>query len=496
MSNLVASYGSCCYLPYLIPHAPLNLGPKSATIAGMDVIGLLLVLVLVLMTAFFVAIEFALVSVRRTRIEQLAEEGNASATLVKRALDHLNLNLAGAQVGITMATIGLGTLGEPVVAQMFVPLFESIFGKDTPGTYFSAHGVSFVVALLLVTIVELILGETVPKIAAIQKAEVASMLLIRPLNFFMIIFKPFVWLINVLSNAVLRLLGLPTDSAHGSVYSVEELEMLVTSSRKAGVLDKEEEVILRRVFDFGDISARQVMLPRTEIEAIPSTATLDEVMQVVIEHKHSRFPVYEGSLDNIVGLLHTQDLFAVIARDIVQSSDALGGGPGHIHGAGFDVRTIMRAPKVVPETMAVADLLPQMQQSGVQMVVVIDEYGGTAGIVTLEDIIEEIVGEVRDEFESESASSSGIVNTPEGTLVDGLVAIDNVNDALDLGIESEADTIGGYVFEVLGRKPELGDEVRRNGYVLRVEQMDGLRIAQVRVLPHKDADNAAVEDEE
>jgi len=462
----------------------------------MDIVGLLLVVALILITAFFVAVEFALVSARRTRIEQLAGEGNASAALVKRALDQLNTYLAAAQVGITMATIGLGTLGEPVVAQMFVPLFESIFGHATPGTFLTAHGVSFVIALLLVTIVELILGETVPKIAAIQRAETAAMLLIRPINFFMLIFRPFVWLINLLSNAVLRLLGLPADSAHGNVYTVEELEMIVTSSRKAGVLDREEEVILRRVFDFGDITARQVMRPRTELEAISVTATLDEVLKVVTEHKHSRFPVYEGSLDNIVGILHTQDLFAVIAQDLLQSRAALGGEPGHIHGAGFDLRAIARNPKVVPETMDVADLLPQMQQSGVQMVVVIDEYGGTAGIVTLEDIIEEIVGEVRDEFEPESAASSGIVNTPEGTLIDGLVAIDDVNEALHLDIDSESDTIGGYVFEVLGRKPELGDEIRRNGYVLRVEQMDGLRIAQVRVLTGKGAESHEEGDEE
>jgi CBS domain containing-hemolysin-like protein len=461
----------------------------------MDAVGLLLVLVLIVITAFFVAVEFALVSVRRTRIEQLASEGNSSAIQVKRALDQLNTYLAAAQVGITMATIGLGTLGEPVVAQMFVPLFEAAFGHDTPGAFITAHGVSFVIALLIVTIVELILGETVPKIAAIQRAEAASLILIRPINFFMLIFRPFVWLINTLSNAVLRLLGLPTDSAHGNVYTVEELEMIVTSSRKAGVLDKEEEVILRRVFDFGDITARQVMRPRTELAAIAVDSSLAEVMQQVIEYKHSRFPVYEGSLDHIVGVLHTQDLFAVLAQDILQSSDALSGGPGHIHGEGFDVRTIMRAPKVVPETMDVADLLPQMQQSGVQMVVVIDEYGGTAGIVTLEDIIEEIVGEVRDEFEPESATP-GIITTPEGTLIDGLVAIDDVNDTLAMGIESEADTIGGYVFEVLGRKPELGDEIRRNGYVLRVEKLDGLRIAQVRVLPHKVAAEVSEGDED
>jgi putative hemolysin len=457
------------------------------------VIGLLSILLLVFATAFFVASEYSIISVRKTRIQQLIGEGKSVAKDVGYALQHLDRYIAAIQIGVTMASLGLGALGEPVLAQLFIPWFDTFLPEGE--ALISAHGIAIALSFLIVTILEIVLGEVVPKIVARQKAEATALLLIRPLDLFVLLFRPIIWLVTILSNLVLRVIGLRPDAEHSGVYSVEELEMLVASSRKAGVLDKEEEVILRRVFDFGDIAARQVMLPRTEIAAIPVDSALADVMQQVIEYKHSRFPVYEGSLDHIVGVLHTQDLFAVLAQDILQSSDALSGGPGHIHGEGFDVRTIMREPKVVPETMDVADLLPQMQQSGVQMVVVIDEYGGTAGIVTLEDIIEEIVGEVRDEFEPESATP-GIVTTPEGTLIDGLVAIDDVNDALAMGIESEADTIGGYVFEVLGRKPELGDEIRRNGYVLRVEKLDGLRIAQVRVLPHKVAAEVSEGDED
>jgi CBS domain containing-hemolysin-like protein len=466
-------------------------------------LGLLLVFFLVLVTAFFVAVEFALVSVRRTRIEQLATEGNASAKLVKRALDKLNSYLAAAQVGITMATIGIGSLGEPVVAQLFIPLLEPLFGHDSVGTFLSAHGIAFVLALLLVTIVELILGETVPKIAAIQRAEGTSMALIRPMNIFMLIFLPFIWLINLLSNAILRLLGLPQDATHHTAYTVEELEMIVTSSRHAGVLDREEEVILRRVFDFGELAARQVMVPRTEMEAMPVDATLQEALETIVKHRHTRFPLYEGDLDNIVGLLHIQDLFVVAAQTLDLNTAARGdiqpgdgkdsAPPGSVEGS-FDLHAIMRPVQLVPETMDVAALLPLLQKSGQQMAIVVDEYGGTAGLVTLEDIIEEIVGEVRDEFEGREALSE-IVTTPEGTLIDGLVSIDDVNDALDLGIESEAETIGGYVFEVLGRKPELGDEVQRNGHVLRVEELDGLRISKVRVLPSRGVSSERSDDE-
>ena len=456
-------------------------------------LGIGLVLLLVVATAFFVAVEFALVSVRRTRIEQMVSEGRPGAMSVKRAVDNLQTYLAAAQVGITMASLGLGALGEPVVAQLIAPVLEAILPHEFVEQFISIHGIAFVLALLLVTIVELILGETVPKIAAIERAEPIAMALVRPMGLFLVLFKPLVWLINVLSNAILRLLGLETKDEHANVYTVEELEMLVTSSRKAGVLDRDEEVILRRVFDFGDLKARQVMRPRTEIEAIPIDATFGEVVQSFAEHRHSRFPVYEGDLDHIVGLLHVKDVFLVLTSMHNGATAPAGGsqdgkdngsnptaGPAVSTANGFSVRGIMRHIVQVPETSDAAELLARMQKSGQQMVSVIDEYGGTAGIVTLEDILEEIVGEVRDEFETDEPTAQ-IVVTPTGTLVDGLTDIHDVNDQLDLDIRSEADTIGGYVFEVLGRKPELGDEITHGKHKLRVEDLDGLRISKVRI---------------
>jgi CBS domain containing-hemolysin-like protein len=431
--------------------------------------------------------------VRRTRIEQMVSEGRAGASAVKRAVDNLQTYLAAAQVGITMASLGLGALGEPVVAQLIVPVLEAILPHEFVEQFVSIHGIAFVIALLLVTIVELILGETVPKIAAIERAEPIALALVRPMGLFLFLFKPLVWLINVLSNAVLRLLGLEAKDEHANVYTVEELEMLVTSSRKAGVLDKDEEVILRRVFDFGDLKARQVMRPRTEIEAIPIDATFAEVVESLAEHKHSRFPVYEGDLDHIVGLLHVKDVFLMLtgmhegvpapvtgSRDGKDNGSTPAAGPAVSTANGFTVRSIMRPIVQVPETSDVAELLTRMQKSGQQMVAVIDEYGGTAGIVTLEDILEEIVGEVRDEFETEEPTAQ-IVVTPTGTLVDGLTPIDDVNEQLGLDVRSEADTIGGYVFEVLGRKPELGDEITHGKHKLRVEELDGLRISKVRI---------------
>jgi putative hemolysin len=456
-------------------------------------LGLSFLLILILTASFFVASEYAIVSVRRTRIEQLVSEKNQSAIRVQFALKHLDSYIAAVQIGITIATLGMGALGEPVLGEVIRPLIEPIM---TPiQQYVASTTVSIAIAFIIVTILEIVLGEIVPKIYARQRAEQVSILLIRPLEFFVFIFKPIIWLVTLLSDGVLRLLGLNQGDQHGGVYSIEELEMLVSSSRKAGILDEDEEVILRRVFDFGDLKARQVMLPRTEIEAIPLDATFSKVVQTVAQYKHSRFPVYRNDIDHIVGVLHVKDLFLVlsgadiIARTAGTLSSAAAGGRANIDinadpkvstGNGFSVESIMRPIEQVPETADVTELLNKMQHSGLQMVAVIDEYGGTAGIVTLEDIMEEIVGELHDEFEP-TQSTEDIVVTPGGTMVDGLASIIDVNEELGLDVKSEADTIGGYVFEVLGRKPELHDEIRHGNFTLHIEELDGLRIARVRI---------------
>ena len=455
--------------------------------------GILILLLLILATGFFVGSEYSIISVRRTRMEQLVSEGNSGAVRVKYALEHLDRYIAAVQIGITIATLGIGALGEPVLGTILEPVLEPIL---TPvEQYVTVTAVSIAVAFFIVTILEIVLGEVVPKIWARERAERMALFLIRPLEIFVFIFGPIIWLVTILSNILLRALGLNQGKSHGSVYTVEELEMLVTSSRKAGVLDQEEAVILRRVFDFGDLKARQVMRPRTEINAIDIDATFGEVVQTIAEFKHSRYPVYEEDLDHIVGLIHVKDAFLVLTgmhsqvplnlddgkRDGKDNGSNNTGGPAVSTASGFSVRSIMRPIAQAPETSDVAELLSSMQKSGQQMVAVIDEYGGTAGIVTLEDIVEEIVGEVRDEFEP-AESTEDFVVTPTGTIVDGLTPIDDVNEKLGLDIKSEADTIGGYVFEVLGRKPEVGDEITHGKFTIRVEELDGLRIARVRVI--------------
>ncbi len=453
--------------------------------------GIALILLLVATTGYFVASEFALVSVRKTRIEQLIGEGQATASQVKYAIEHLQVYIAATQVGITMASLGLGALGEPVLADVFDPLLEAILPRQWVEQFVKLHGIAVVIAFIIVTVLEIVLGEIVPKMIARQRSDKTALFIIRPLNFFVMIFKPLIWVINTLGNGVLRLIGLGPGDEHVNVHSVEELELLVVSSREAGVLEEGEEAILRRVFDLGELSARQVMVPRTEIAAIHIDASLPEIIETIEKDKHSRFPVYEDDLDSIVGVLYVKDVFLVMAHDVVTPQN----GASVPSATNVSVRTLMREILEVPESLSVNDLLTRMQQRRIHIAVVIDEYGGTAGMVTLEDVVEEIVGEVRDEFEV-GEEHPNFVSTPEGTLVSGLTAIDDVNERLKLSLHSEADTLGGYVFELLGRKPELGDEVEVNDHVFRVEDLDGLRISEVRVLPHGKVTSLPDEEEE
>ena len=441
--------------------------------------GLISILLLVLATGFFVASEFALVSVRKTRIEQIISEGNPQARQVKYAIEHLQIYLAVTQVGVTLASLGLGYIGEPVLSQIFVPLIDDVLPRQVAEAFISAHGIAFIISFLIVTIVEIILGELVPKMIARQRAEQTALTLIRPLNFFAFIFKPLVWLINLLGDLVLRLIRLPHADEFSNVHSVEELEMLVSSSRQAGVLEEEEEAILRRVFDLGDLTARQVMVPRTEVTGISVSTSIDEMIETMRNETHSRFPVYEGDLDNIVGMLYVKDVFTALTERV-----GIGADGASTNGVAHEMspRTLMRNIEQVPETMSANELLAFMQKKRVQIAVVIDEYGGTSGIVTLEDVFEEIVGDVQDEFDDNEAHPD-FYETPEGTLINGLTAITDVNEQLGMNMQGDSDTLGGFVFEQLGRKPELGDEVSVDGHVLRIEALDGLRVAEVRVIP-------------
>jgi CBS domain containing-hemolysin-like protein len=432
--------------------------------------GLLAVFALVFVNGFFVAAEFGLVGARETRIAQLASEGSAGAKAAQNAIQHLDNYIAATQLGITLASLGLGWIGEPAVGHLFEPLLALFLPAETLHTL--GETITVVIAFALVTMLHIVLGELAPKSIALQRPEEVSVFVSRPTAVFLWVFRPVIRVMNGIGNFVVRLLGFQPASGHAQVHSAEELEMLVRSSREAGLLQESEERLLRRVFDFSEIQAMQIMQPRVDVDAIAVDTPLSALLKLVSEQHHSRYPVYEGSIDKVVGVLHTKDLL-----DAVLSRPTLITNPNEM----FSLPSVLRTPLFIPETAGVDKLLEKMQQTKTHFAVVIDEYGGMAGVVTMEDIIEELVGEVRDEFDEEEASVH-IHNAGEG-VVDGLTSISEMIERLgDPGIEPLSTTLGGYVAERLDRIARKGDAVAFGDYDLRVEEMDGLRVARIKFM--------------
>jgi CBS domain containing-hemolysin-like protein len=419
---------------------------------------------LVGLNGFFVAAEFSLVSVRRTRIEQLVADGNVLARVVARAMDDPNRFISAAQLGITMASLGLGWVGEPALARLLEPLLDSFLPHRI--AFFTGHGVAVFIAFTIITLLHLVIGEQVPKMLALQRSEGTILATAQITELVAVVFRPFIAVVYWSTEAVLRPLGLRYEGEKHLVYTVEELEMLVTASAEGGQLDESEQEMIKRVFNFADLTAHQVMVPRTEIIGVPATMTQEELSDLIAREGRARYPVYNSTLDDIVGVVHVKDVFRALRRRPPSEP--------------FDVRRITREALTVPESLTIDELLAMMKARRTHMAIVIDEYGGTAGLITLEDLFEAIIGEVQDEFER---PETDIEVLPDGSArVSGLVLISEFNRRLETKIEdSNFDTIGGFVFGRLGRKPELGDEVQSDGLLFRVDALDGLRIARLRV---------------
>jgi putative hemolysin len=431
-------------------------------------LSLFVVLLLVLTNGFFVASEFALVTVRRSRVDQLVAEGHPLAPAVRGALGHLDTYIAATQLGITMASLALGWVGEPAVAHLLDPLLAAL-PLEGEGYAVATHSLSVAIAFSVITALHIVLGELAPKTIALQRAETTALLVARPLGVFLFAFRLPIQALNRLGNLVVRALGLRPASGEELVHSVEELRLLVVGSREAGVLDETEAEIVGRVLGFAELTVREVMVPRTEMQALPVTATLPEVMDRAQTGGHSRFPVYEGDLDHIVGVLHLKDLIAVLKPT--------GAAP-------FDLRRLTRPVLVVPDSLPVDTLLAQLQREQRSLAAVVDEFGGIAGLVTVQDVLQRIVGQLGDEFE---AARPPVARQPDGTmLVDGLARIEDVALECGLAVDAsdtrEVETIGGLVMLRLGRLPVVGDAVEVGGAKLRVELMDGHRVAQVRLI--------------
>jgi magnesium and cobalt exporter, CNNM family len=439
-------------------------------------VGILAVFVLVATNGFFVAAEFGLVKVRRTRIDELVAEGKRVAKVVQDELRHMDNYIAATQLGITLASLALGWIGEPSLAHLIEPLFA--FTGGTAATEL-AHSAAIAVSFFLITMFHIVLGELVPKSIALQRSEGTTFFVARPLYLFARLFRPFIVFMNGLGNLVVRAFGLQTASEHGSVHTVKELEMLVAQSHKAGLLDNEEEVLLRRIFDFGEKTAQHVMVPRTEIVGVSQNITFEQLRERVAQERYTRFPVYEGTLDNIIGLVHIKDVFTLLSK--------------RDSGEPFAVQSILRPVLMVPKTTAITKMMTLMQHKKAHLAVVISEYGETAGIVTLEDILEEIVGEVQDEFDTlEEGVRSEVEILADGSYsVDGLMTVDAFADRFGVTFGAlHSATIAGYVFGELGRIPKVGDSISIGKYRLQVEAMDHFRIARLRVkrIKHESVD--------
>jgi len=428
----------------------------------LDLLRLLGVVVLVLANGFFVAAEFSLVSVRRTRIEELIQQGNMGARFVKRALDDPDRFIAATQLGITIASLGLGWLGEPALSRFIEPVVHLL---PEAWVGLASHSISAAIAFIIITFLHVVVGELMPKSIALQNPEGAALIVAQPTLITQFILKPAIWALNGTGNFLLRLLGIQATSEHRLHYSVQELKMLVEASEKIGIIENAEREMLHAVFDFGNSTASEVMVPRTEMAAVDAEAPLHELIHIATQHTFSKFPVYEGNLDHVIGIVYVKDLVRI------QHSDR----------RAATVRGIMREALFVPDTIKLDVLLQQFRLKRQHLAIVLDEYGGTAGLVTLDDLMSQIVGEVSDSF---NKSTPEIQHLPDGAaLVDGMTLIEDVNEYFGLTLrDANYNTIAGFVLGRLGRLAAVGDTVEADSIRLKVEALDGRRIARLSLI--------------
>ena len=418
---------------------------------------------IVLVNGFFVIAEFALVKVRRTRLEELLQQGNRRAQLVLRITSSFDAYLGATQLGITLSSLALGWLGEPLVAALLQPQLSQL----VPGVDWLVRVVSIVLGFAGLTFFHIVLGELVPKSMAMQKAESLALLVAGPLHLFYQVCYPFIMLFQRTAQGILKLMGLKPASQSDLAHSEDELRMIVSASHRGGVLNQMESELIDNVFDFADRLAREVMVPRQDMVCLFLEDPLTETMQIVRQTGHTRYPLCSEDKDHVIGMIHVRDLMDL---DICSREPQ-------------DLRTVMRDILIVPEGMSVAKLLQFMRRKRTHLAVVVDEYGGTAGLVALEDVIEEIVGDIQDEHDAEGDGE--VHRFPDGSYeFDGRVLLDDITELLNIRLEEpDEDTIGGYIFGILGRRPEVGDNVHIGGYRFTVLRVNGFRVVRVKAVP-------------
>lgn len=428
---------------------------------------LLAVLALITANGFFVAVEFALVTARRARLETLAGSNNPAVNIVNKMQADVDLYIASAQLGITVASLALGWIGEATIAELIRPPIERLLGPLWGQA--AAVAIGTVLALSLLTFLHIVLGEQAPKTFAIRNPERTALFSARIMNAFTTIFRPFIWVLDSATALVLRLFGVPAGASHRSVHSVEELKLLVHESQAEGVLAETQEEMLVRVFEFSERYVTEAMIPRTDITGIPATATVNDFLQVFNIAQHSRFPMYEEDLDSIIGIVAIKDVLLALTEGPINRDRTL---------AELD---LVHPAFTVPDSRKVGDLFNEMRAQQVGMAIIIDEYGGTAGLVTLEELIEEVVGRVTDEWVVEPAS---VQTVSEGVFeVGAQTRIDEINEELDLNLpeRDEYETLAGFLLYLFRRIPEPGAEISWEGLYFTVLHMKGPKIEQVRI---------------
>lgn len=420
-------------------------------------IPILIISVLILLNGIFVAAEFALIAVPPTRLAQRAESGSGSARRVLKILrdaDWQNRYLATAQIGITIVSLGLGMYGEHKLAEWLYEPLEHYTALAEP----LAHTIATIISVALLTYLHVVLGEMVAKSIALTFPEATVLRLAAPMTFMQRAFQPLIFVLNGLGNWVTRLIGVPPAESHSRLFSPEELEYIVEESYAGGLIDPAEQLFIENIFDLKDRTVGQVMTPRTRIVGVSADATEAEVLETVCSERHSRYPIYAESLDQIIGMLHIKDLARYRGRGEEK----------------FDLRAfaLQRPVPYVPESVPLDQMLVRMRRERISLAVIVDEFGGTAGIITLEDLVEEVVGEIQDEFDLESAPFEEV-----GTLelrVQGSLLLDELNQHYDLELDdTEVNTVGGLIMTELGRIPQTGDRVEHDNIVFLVEEVEG-----------------------
>ncbi len=423
----------------------------------------------VAVNAFFVATEFAIVRVRATRIEELVQRGVRRATAARLVLRNLDAYISACQLGITLASLALGWVGEPAFARLFEPLFAWA-GDWQPA---AAHSAAIACAFLLITFLHVVFGELAPKTLAITYPEATTLLVAWPIRVFNVLFYPLIWVMNGTANAMVRWLGFPPPSEASLAHSEAELRMILSVSEKSGMLSGAHARLLENALDFPDRTVRQIMVPRGDVTVLDANRPFRENVDIARTTGHTRYPLCDGEFDRVIGVVHIKDLFHVPE-------------PGE---DGKDLKSLARRPLFIPESVRISQALALFQKNRVHLGVVVDEYGGASGVVTLEDVLEELTGEIQDEFDEEAPK---IQRLPDGRVhVDAALPLDEMERELGMQEDSDedVDTLGGLVFARLGRLARVGDEVRIAGRRVEVARVRGRRI--VRVTIHPDVPAAA-----